>query len=212
MTALSHPPSQSPWLRLPTWLDRLIFWIPNSRRPGVLAFGLFLVRVTVLPMLLAFAVLAPFAATPPAHPLAGISVMLGFSVLIEECGRYSFARTALEPARALALFTVMIIGVETATYWRPQASVLVNLALHAPSMAVHVLAGGALLYALRHRAHLGSIMSAVFVLHLVFDVGSVALFGNQLAASKTYTGVGPTSANQVGPYLDRYDLSRRVGG
>ena len=188
MTALLHPPSQSPWLRLPTWLDRLIFWIPNSRKPGVLAFGLFLVRVTVLPMLLAFA------------------------VLIEECGRYSFARTALKPARALALFTVMIIGVETATYWRPQASVLVNLALRAPSMAVHVLAGGALLYALRRRARLGAIMSAVFVLHLVFDVGSVALFGNQLAASKAYRGVGPTSANQGGPYSDRHALSRRVGG
>ena len=170
---------------LPAWIDYALFWIPNARKPGLLAFGLYLARVTVLPMALAFAVLAPFASALPRHPLAGLTVMLAFAVLTEECGRYGFVRRAESPIRALTLFTLLVIIVETTVYWRGHASILVNLALRAPSMLVHVLAGAALLWAMRRPARILPTMLAVYALHLCFDVGSVAVFGDRFAHSPT---------------------------
>ena len=170
--------------RLPAGVDYGLFWTPRARRPGLLGFGLYLVRATVWPMVLSFVVLAPFAAALPRHPVAGIGVMLGFAVLVEECGRYGFARRADDPVRALVLFTILVIAVETAVYWRASASIAINLALRGPSMLVHVAASLALLYGLRHRRRLIAIVACIYVGHLAFDVATVALFGDQLAHSK----------------------------
>ena len=188
MTALSIDSRRGSAWRLPAWLDYWLFWIPGSRKPGLLAFALFLLRVTVWPMVLSFLVLAPFAAGLPRHPLLAISVMLAFSVLVEECGRYGFARKAEKSIRALVLFTALIIAVETAVYWRASVSVAVNIGLRAPSMLVHMVASTALLYALRHRARLLPIVACIYIGHLAFDIGSVALFGDELAHTKVLGG------------------------
>ena len=169
---------------LPAWVDYGLFWTPGARRPGLLGFGLYLVRATVWPVVLSFVVLAPFAAALPRHRVAGIGVMLGFAVLVEECGRYGFARRADNPIRALVLFTFLVIAVETAVYWRGSASIAINLALRGPSMLVHVAASLALLYGLRHRSRLIPIAACIFIGHLAFDVATVALFGDQLAHAK----------------------------
>ena len=181
MTAYSIPVRRAAERKLPLWLDYGLVWVPGSRKPGLLGFGLFLMRSAVVPFALSFALLAPFAGALPRHPLLGLTVMLSLAVLVEECGRYGFARRADDPARAVALFSVLVIAVETATFWRPSASVAMNLALRAPSMVVHLLASTALLVGLRRRRRLLPILAAIYIAHVLFDVGPVALFGGAMA-------------------------------
>ena len=196
MTIFSLDARRASAWRLPAWVDYGLFWTPGARRPGLLGFGLYLVRATVWPMVLSFVVLAPFAAALPRHPVAGIGVMLGFAVLVEECGRYGFARRADDPVRALVLFTLLVIAVETAVYWRASASIAINLALRGPSMLVHLAASLALLYGLRHRRRLIAIVACIYVGHLAFDVATVALFGDQLAHAKGLGVAAPAPAGR----------------
>lgn len=181
MTADAISVRRAAKLELPLWLDYGLVWVPGSRKPGLLGFGLFLGRAAVVPFALSFVLLAPFAGALPRHPLLGMTVMLSLAVLVEECGRYGFARRADDPVRALAIFSALVVAVETATFWRPSASVAMNLELRAPSMVVHLLASTALLVGLRRRRRLVPILAALYIAHVLFDVGSVAVFGDAMA-------------------------------
>ena len=194
MTIFSLDARQAYAWRLSAWIDYGLLWLPGGRKPGFLAFGLYLVRTTASVML-SIVVLSPWAATWARHPVIGLSVMMPFAVLVEECGRYGFARRADDPARALGLFTVLVIAVETATYWRGSASIAVNLASRGPAMLVHITASLALLHGLRHRRRLIAIVACIYICHLAFDVATVALFGDQLAHAK---GLGVAAAAPEG--------------
>ena len=184
MTALAAPQSKSRVLA--ELADRVFLWVPNAATPGAGAFLISLVRQCTLPFLLIGAVLlalSPITRTlGPSSPIA-LVIGLGSFVIFEELARYSFVRRAARPVRAIMLFTVLTILVETATYFNPRAGILWNIITRAPSWGVHVGAGVALYWAVTHRRHLLAVLVGLMVAHTAFNVGSVELFGNRLAAS-----------------------------
>lgn len=168
--------------------ERVFLWVPGGEKPGLPAFLVCLVRETVFPIVLigsAIAAAAPFAKVSP-DSLAGHVLGLGAFAVFEELARYAFGRKARSVVRAIILFTVLTILVETVTYWRSGQALVWNLETRAGSWVVHLVGGLALWSGFTRRWAMAPLVAALVVLHGAYNIATVEM------------GLGVTQAVKAG--------------
>jgi hypothetical protein len=204
------PPHEGITHPIARFFYRLLLWLPNEQAPGLGSLCIAWLRQIILPFAL-FGV--PFitlgVVSAKSHTQLNMSVvpswastvtvcLLFFNIaLVQELSRYSFGRRAHNPTLSVSLFTGVAIACKAIIYFRSPYAL-------AWMIGAQILAGAAMVLALRHRKTLYLNIFAIILCQTVIALGGPrlpSLFHPQPAAASNTahnaTPVAETDANAI---------------